>query len=934
MSNELWITASQDAQETDHKRLFTALRVEATEYWPLLADAESPDDFSNRLALIATDLDKLVRKHVKDEGGTFLTARRELEDAFIKDFDAVYSTRKQADSYLEYGVDADPSHIDYGKGYRDSQAGKWDESMNGNDQYGYGFNAGSDWGEVDAGTRRPDQVSEYTPRPTASRTADYKYVKPAGGGKYKIVQKGTGKTLSVHDSKEKAEAAFRAMEMNMHGGSKTSAATNHHPFKAAKDVIDPENGQPRCYWCNKHWDDEIHNAKDVEHNRQMWAARKYAAGEVGYYVVSRNGSALSGPYATMSDAAPFMIEQRGASVQFQGPGDSEQWAATKAKPFPIGSNTVNGSKNAGVIESDDYRDEEARLKSDPIVIALADEVRGSGTDLSNSGFMNAVNREYHARGGNDNFSIGGVARAIRAILGGTTASVHTGNAKVVKGNGGFVVKCDSCGLKPFGPLSYEGATTQRDTHNEIHHTTASRRPKGRTAIRRGDVMIAGEGAYVTDSHNSSIKHFVDPGTHATATQGYQTWVGTTIYDWAVEGQDGDGWQLGGEWVTGPSATASKTAADPGWISHDPDWWANKNKGGYGMPNNHPFWSEQLFEDVGQWRIFDKDGTTYAYNRRQNAWLDPTTSGDRKAILDYVNGFNSNPIDIWASAKTAVDIGPNAFGEDFGGRTPTAQCAACGTPIAQLSPYEWVDRANNKAYDSKPTELGNDGFHEHYPRNNAEPEWGPVASRRTASGDPIGYTYEADVHCPACALARFGRDQYGDIGGDSTDREGNPIGVIAPWDETPEDGEYCSDCNREIAPPWHTGSKTSSKEDDTFTGLVNQLGKDEEKKDKKKKKDKKADLKKNATYVPCDKCGKPHEVVGRGRLASRNVCSRCKTAAERTFPCTNCGADVTAWNGMDEECPRCGTLHNCFGQHISFPHGQGEDYAGERWDDEY
>lgn len=49
--------------------------------------------------------------------------------------------------------------------------------------------------------------------------ADYKYVKPSGGGKYKIVQKGTGKTLSEHDSKEEAEAAFRAMEMNMHGGS-------------------------------------------------------------------------------------------------------------------------------------------------------------------------------------------------------------------------------------------------------------------------------------------------------------------------------------------------------------------------------------------------------------------------------------------------------------------------------------------------------------------------------------------------------------------------------------------------------------------------------------------------------------------------------------------------------------------------------------------
>lgn len=36
-------------------------------------------------------------------------------------------------------------------------------------------------------------------------------------GKYVIVQKGTGKVLSEHDSKEKAETSFRAMEANKHG---------------------------------------------------------------------------------------------------------------------------------------------------------------------------------------------------------------------------------------------------------------------------------------------------------------------------------------------------------------------------------------------------------------------------------------------------------------------------------------------------------------------------------------------------------------------------------------------------------------------------------------------------------------------------------------------------------------------------------------------
>ncbi len=38
------------------------------------------------------------------------------------------------------------------------------------------------------------------------------------GDKWVIIQKGTGKVLSEHDSEEKADEAFRAMEMHKHGG--------------------------------------------------------------------------------------------------------------------------------------------------------------------------------------------------------------------------------------------------------------------------------------------------------------------------------------------------------------------------------------------------------------------------------------------------------------------------------------------------------------------------------------------------------------------------------------------------------------------------------------------------------------------------------------------------------------------------------------------
>ena len=71
-------------------------------------------------------------------------------------------------------------------------------------------------------------------------------------------------------------------------------------------------------------------------------------------------------------------------------------------------------------------------------------------------------------------------------------------------------------------------------------------------------------------------------------------------------------------------------------------------------------------------------------------------------------------------------------------------------------------------------------------------------------DPIAYTYEVDVHCPACTFKRFGADSDGwiamhpEFSVPLTDGEDNPVGVIAPWDEWQQfDGENetlaCSDC---------------------------------------------------------------------------------------------------------------------------------------------
>jgi hypothetical protein len=48
---------------------------------------------------------------------------------------------------------------------------------------------------------------------------------------------------------------------------------------------------------------------------------------------------------------------------------------------------------------------------------------------------------------------------------------------------------------------------------------------------------------------------------------------------------------------------------------------------------------------------------------------------------------------------------------------------------------------------------------------------------------IAYTYEADTHCPPCAITRFGQEpERSWVREDATDAEGNPVGVIYDLDE--------------------------------------------------------------------------------------------------------------------------------------------------------
>lgn len=69
---------------------------------------------------------------------------------------------------------------------------------------------------------------------------------------------------------------------------------------------------------------------------------------------------------------------------------------------------------------------------------------------------------------------------------------------------------------------------------------------------------------------------------------------------------------------------------------------------------------------------------------------------------------------------------------------------------------------------------------------------------------IGWAYEADTHCPACARARFGAN-VAELEPCPDDSEGNPIHPMFAGDEHDPAGEWCGDCRAEI---WEAAEGTT------------------------------------------------------------------------------------------------------------------------------
>src|SRR5579859_2406481 len=64
---------------------------------------------------------------------------------------------------------------------------------------------------------------------------------------------------------------------------------------------------------------------------------------------------------------------------------------------------------------------------------------------------------------------------------------------------------------------------------------------------------------------------------------------------------------------------------PTWTQ--PEWLRERNNDSYGTPSKHPFWETVEFVKVGTWKVFERDGTWYGYDTKNNSWWHFQTQGE-------------------------------------------------------------------------------------------------------------------------------------------------------------------------------------------------------------------------------------------------------------------------------------------------------------------
>lgn len=73
----------------------------------------------------------------------------------------------------------------------------------------------------------------------------------------------------------------------------------------------------------------------------------------------------------------------------------------------------------------------------------------------------------------------------------------------------------------------------------------------------------------------------------------------------------------------------------------PEWLHERVNDPAGTPARHPFWAAVTAEQIGAWKIFERDGTWYGYKTTQNAWARFADRGEAVAMAQ------GPQIDVWA-----------------------------------------------------------------------------------------------------------------------------------------------------------------------------------------------------------------------------------------------------------------------------------------------
>jgi hypothetical protein len=606
MSSDLWTLAGVDAEaERDHRYL-TGARQAAVQAWAFLAGAESRGDFENRRALVGEQLDAAAARAVGQDTGSFIVVRAALEDSFLEDFEAIHAERqaesqrrnahraalrrqeaearkrveaqakraalapKTADYYRvkirvspEQRTEIDRTIVEAG-GYVTSTAFGFEVSREDIDLLRGTISAvtgeeppAGEWIKIEAQSRRRDKTAnaeqdaceKCQARPgyhadlhaghiwTNVSCPAYRSMDGAdctcGGNpdhfpsspNYRPASRRTAieETWATHE----VSTAFIWNEQSVY-----FQLASVNTVEDLKALIQPlMDASP--YWDSADDDKVDWDALLAEVLADEWVgeggegrtgARKVAWGPGN---IPQPGDVIEGPFGPGSYT--ILVTE----VTDHHP-DGDVFVDGIRSDYPTGDPGVDQAEGyVSFLWSYDQIPPRVGSRRTAAMYRVGDSIvlpEGLGTALDGQ-------RVYISNSNESN-----QIAVVQARPDG-----HAVDSQM--GSGFWIHRDDIAAMGGPGEVIHDVWGSG---------TTGRRRTAAKPSSRR-----AGEGAYATAAHDSSIRHEIAPGTIANPTQGYVTWTGAKVYDWHIDGL-GDGLQLGGSWteVDGSSATGSRrTAAD-------------------------------------------------------------------------------------------------------------------------------------------------------------------------------------------------------------------------------------------------------------------------------------------------------------------------------------------------------------------------------------